>query len=691
MKIIFTLFAAVLLTATTFAQVGINSENPDTSAVGQNMKPKYSVSLFNGAFVLEYDEIKLIENDTYQTTTYQDDKLVTFSEGFMVFQLLKSGTPIMEIEIIEKDGYFLDNYYFFDEDIDLQISKLKNENPAYFLKACKDIFLNHPIIQDQSIFNWSNLLKVKAFDAVNTPYNEYKPQLTGDGLTMFFLRSGAPDNSVTLPTRIIDILRDLGKDTPVHRKEALDILREETLAKNFKRSGEKRNENITFDTDILIYKMTNDGISGILHPDYPLNDWSADFFIGISSDGKKVYTKFKDLGTESKDLGFGSDSAFQSFMEFEVKKFYPYEFNNKILRFEKDHNVFSVSYFLTLNNNAILCGFQGDDTKGFGDIYISFKQENGLFEYPVNIGSDINTEQDEGSPFLAADLQTLYFSRKINNNERKIFVSRRLDETWKRWSKPIALPAPINIDGTFNSSPYVTADGKKLYFSSDRKKGKDQDIYFVYLDDLLAPIAAPLVQGKVYSKVKVLEDVQIEIQAIKQEETEKQDFSITSSNFDGTYEMPFRDGEATVIKASKKGYIAELVISKNPSEAKQDIEMHKLESGKRFTLNNILFKRGTAKFLKTAFLELENLKTVLVENPTIRILIEGHTDDGLGRPKPLLELSEKRAKAVKDFLILKKIAPSRISIKGFGGTKPAFSNTTENTRKKNRRVEIVIK
>ena len=683
MKIIFTLFAAVLLTATTFAQVGINSENPDTSAVGQNMKPKYSVSLFNGAFVLEYDEIKLIENDTYQTTTYQDDKLVTFSEGFMVFQLLKSGTPIMELEFIEKDGYFLDNYYFFDEDIDLQISKLKNENPAYFLKACKDIFLNHPIIQDQSIFNWSNLLKVKAFDAVNTPYNEYKPQLTGDGLTMFFLRSGAPDNSVTLPANLIDQLRDQGyKDTPVKRKEVVDYLREDVIAKNKKRSGEKRTKRDTYDSDILIHTIIDDNTSVILHPDYPLNDWTSNFFIGISSDGKKVYT-------ENKNFYFnGVPNNPGGFMEYTVN---PYVFNNKFLRFEKDHNVFSVSYFLTLNNNAILCGFQGDDTKGLGDIYISFKQENGLFEYPVNIGSDINTEQDEGSPFLAADLQTLYFSRKINNNERKIFVSRRLDETWKRWSKPIALPAPINIDGTFNSSPYVTADGKKLYFSSDRKKGKDMDIYFVYLDDLLAPIAAPLVQGKVYSKVKVLEDVQIEIQAIKQEETEKQDFSITSSNFDGTYEMPFRDGEATVIKASKKGYIAELVISKNPSEAKQDIEMHKLESGKRFTLNNILFKRGTAKFLKTAFLELENLKTVLVENPTIRILIEGHTDDGLGRPKPLLELSEKRAKAVKDFLILKKIAPSRISIKGFGGTKPAFSNTTENTRKKNRRVEIVIK
>ena len=58
------------------------------------------------------------------------------------------------------------------------------------------------------------------------------------------------------------------------------------------------------------------------------------------------------------------------------------------------------------------CGFEGDDTKGEKDIYISFRQANGAFEYPVNIGSTINTELQEFDPFLAADLQTLYFTRR---------------------------------------------------------------------------------------------------------------------------------------------------------------------------------------------------------------------------------------------------------------------------------------
>ena len=154
--------------------------------------------------------------------------------------------------------------------------------------------------------------------------------------------------------------------------------------------------------------------------------------------------------------------------------------------------------------------------------------------------------------------------------------------------------------------------------------------------------------------------------------------------------MPFRNGEAVAIKASKKGYISEMVISKNPSEVKQNLEMHKLERGNRFTLNNILFERSTANFLKISLPELENLKTVLLENPTVRILVEGHTDN-VGDAVLNFKLSEKRAKVVKDYLVSKNIAKNRISVKGFGGTKPAFSNTTESNRKKNRRVEIVIK
>jgi outer membrane protein OmpA-like peptidoglycan-associated protein len=82
---------------------------------------------------------------------------------------------------------------------------------------------------------------------------------------------------------------------------------------------------------------------------------------------------------------------------------------------------------------------------------------------------------------------------------------------------------------------------------------------------------------------------------------------------------------------------------------------------------------------------LDFLKT----NPTVKISINGHTDN-VGDPATNMILSENRAKAVYDYLLIEDIDPSRLKFKGFGATKPITSNKTEEGRAKNRRTEFVI-
>jgi outer membrane protein OmpA-like peptidoglycan-associated protein len=201
-----------------------------------------------------------------------------------------------------------------------------------------------------------------------------------------------------------------------------------------------------------------------------------------------------------------------------------------------------------------------------------------------------------------------------------------LDDSWKKWSEPVALPAPINLPLTINSDPFVTADGKTLYFASNRKRGKDRDIYLVELDDFFAPIAASLVKGKVVNKGEMLQDVKVEVQALNDDSDKKQDISYAKSNSDGSYETPSRDDEKVAIKAPKKGYISEVVISDNPAKLQRNLEMTKLEKGNRFSMKNILFERAKSTFLEGSIPELENLKNVRLENPNLRILVEGYTD-----------------------------------------------------------------
>ncbi len=694
---------------------------PFVSLAQSGTTPQYSLELFGGAMMLEYDEIRLMEDGDYKSTYYKDGKEEIRYEKYMIFQLFREETPILEMEVIANNGYFLDSYFFIDEDMDLRALELANDDDEYFLKVCKDILISHPIIQDKTFFDWSGHLKVKELSKINSFFDDYAPMVSGDGETLFFLREGDPDNSMTfihpeinnnkpmhfdqLDEITLADLRATGNDNATVRRQYLKEQQEvhmkfikasraASLKENMERSEEFNRDQGDFDSDIMVSRKFGGEFSHIIHQDFPLNDWAPNFIIGLSSDGKRIYTESKTLGqeynVESHDIN--------SFMEFNFQsETNSYDFKGNYISFEEMHNVFNASFFMTLNNNAILAGFQGDDTEGLGDIYISFRQSNGKFEYPQSVGTDINSELYEYDPFLAADLHTLYFSRRINEKETKIFVSRRLDDTWKNWSEPIALPSPINLPLTKNSGPFVTADGRTLYFESNRKRVTDRDIYTVELDDLLSPTSAPLVTGKVVYQGATLKGVDVEIQTVSGDKTKKQDISYAKSNPNGEYETPFRDNEQIAISATKKGYISDVVISDGAGtdETIPNVNMTKLEKGNRFTLKNILFKRSKSDFLPISIPDLENLKNVLLDNPNIRILIEGHTDSAGQEQQSSLEekavqLSEERARAVKRYLIKNGLPTSRIETKGFGSSRPRFSNDTEAGREKNRRVEVVI-
>lgn len=105
--------------------------------------------------------------------------------------------------------------------------------------------------------------------------------------------------------------------------------------------------------------------------------------------------------------------------------------------------------------------------------------------------------------------------------------------------------------------------------------------------------------------------------------------------------------------------------------------------------SDVLFDFDAFELLSTAEKELERVHRFLIQNPDFRIAISGHTD-AKGSNTYNMQLSEKRALAVSEYLIANGISQDRISAKGFGSTKPVSTNNTSTGRKKNRRVEFVI-
>ncbi len=111
--------------------------------------------------------------------------------------------------------------------------------------------------------------------------------------------------------------------------------------------------------------------------------------------------------------------------------------------------------------------------------------------------------------------------------------------------------------------------------------------------------------------------------------------------------------------------------------------------GRKVELKNVLFETGKATLLTDSYATLDDLVQWMQENPQVEIRLEGHTDR-LGDSQQNLALSLDRVIAVKRYLTGKGIAADRIQTKGYGDTRPLTHGTSEEERRKNRRVEFVI-
>jgi outer membrane protein OmpA-like peptidoglycan-associated protein len=138
---------------------------------------------------------------------------------------------------------------------------------------------------------------------------------------------------------------------------------------------------------------------------------------------------------------------------------------------------------------------------GFGgtDIWES-RLVNGVWSAPRNLGATINTPGDEYSPFLHADDRTLYFSSDGHPGfgEQDLFLSKRQNsfaDSTSQWSTPMNLGAPLNTPGR-EMTLFVTARGDHGYFNTTAGRGYGKnDIWEFELDPRIRPSPATFVRG----------------------------------------------------------------------------------------------------------------------------------------------------------------------------------------------------
>lgn len=119
------------------------------------------------------------------------------------------------------------------------------------------------------------------------------------------------------------------------------------------------------------------------------------------------------------------------------------------------------------------------------------------------------------------------------------------------------------------------------------------------------------------------------------------------------------------------------------------LQAEQTERGMVLTLGDVLFDLNQAELKPAGQRTVERLAEFMKEYPERRVRVEGYTDS-TGAADYNQQLSERRAEAVRNALMLESIEPSRVELQGFGEQYPVASNDTSSGRQQNRRVEIVI-
>lgn len=352
--------------------------------------------------------------------------------------------------------------------------------------------------------------------------------------------------------------------------------------------------------------------------------------------------------------------------------------------------------------------FASNRPGGLGGIDIWFVRfENGKWQAPQNIGAPINTEGDDQTPFIHPDGETLYFTSDghAGMGGRDLYLSRWQGDS--AWSAPQNLGFPINTkdnEGTLA----ISLDGTTAYFARSQvtvQNTYQNDLYSFELYEAARPKKVTYVSGVVRDKNTrlVLANARCELIDLETQKT----VQVLGSNAAGQFLACLPFGKNYAINVSKEGYVffsenfnlLDTGLYRQPfrldiglwAVGKPEIgpKPTPTEGGQAIVLKNVFFETGKAQLKNASLPELNKLKVFLQENPTLRIEIRGHTDN-IGQATDNQQLSEKRAKAVRDYLIQNGIEASRLVYKGLGSSQPLDSNDTEAGRAQNRRTEFII-
>jgi outer membrane protein OmpA-like peptidoglycan-associated protein/tetratricopeptide (TPR) repeat protein len=365
-----------------------------------------------------------------------------------------------------------------------------------------------------------------------------------------------------------------------------------------------------------------------------------------------------------------------------------------------------------------------DGTIGGMDIFYSKLNEKDKWSEPTNMGPKINTIFDEeGVYWHPKEDNKLYFSSQGFNSMGgfDVFVIERDTEGY--WSDPVNLGYPIN---TPNDDIFFKMDenNKQAYYSSVRDNGfGGKDLYkIIFLGEekeMILKVEDILLAWNYKPDEKIFYHVPSELKVdtalfmvgmvtdsktaepIKLAKIEVIDLDLSQviatglTDTAGFYQVKIQKKKDFGVEVTAKDYLFFVEIANLTqkqvvdSKIQANFQLNRIDVGAKMVLNNIFFETNKATLKTESAAELQRVAALLIDNPTIRLEISGHTDN-VGSYKANQKLSEARAKSVVDYLVTQGVGSSRLEYKGYSFNQPIADNNTHEGRAQNRRVEFKV-
>ena len=503
------------------------------------------------------------------------------------------------------------------------------------------------IPQKENIITAATIIKVENMgEVINTPLNELRPTISADGNLLFFIRENDPYNT--------------------------------------KYNSVRNSQDIWF-----AMRDSFGNWSDAVHLGYPLNTAFYNSVFWISPDNNRILIRGAFINGDYVGNGV-------SMCQLQENGYWSKPEALRIKNYVKYDRGLRSGATMAHDGKTLLLYMSPDKGSFINDIYVCFLETDGTWSEPKSLGKKINLEkQDEMTPYLAADGETLYFSsdRPGGLGDNDIWMTKRLDKTWQKWSDPINLGSPINTpewDAFFT----LDAGGEYAYLTNSENGYGESDIVKVKLLEKERPKPIVMVTGNVYNaKTKQPLSASLIYQTLPDGVEAGNGIS---NPIDGSFKIVLPYDKNYLIRATADKFFAQSenlnldsLVKVGYKEIHKDLYLVPIEIGQVVRLNNVFFDFDKWSLRPESFVELDRVVKLLEENPAIEIEMSAHTDS-YGSDDYNFKLSDNRARSVMEYILSKGIAPTRIISHGYGETVPVAPNDIPENRQLNRRVEFKI-